>query len=307
MATFYAVRKGRNPGIYTTWDEANAEVKGFPKAEYKKFMSEADANAYMNNVTELSDTDDTSTIEAIPVDRNVDYDEMYRKAKDAIAYLSDNDLITPEQVSKISRHVDITIMSRKQCQDAMNARNGKPLPNSVVAYVDGSYNDATKNYGYGIYIEDGEKQRMLYGRGLCEADGRNVEGEVEAARKALQTLILNPSYKNITVYYDYAGVGGWADGWKSNKPYSIAYSRFVKSLRESHPDVNIEFKHVDAHTGVEGNEIVDKLAKIGCGLSLTSSEERLLGKYSHVDGYPTSFDLPECDPAKEYTLMGDYA
>jgi viroplasmin and RNaseH domain-containing protein len=28
-AGFYAVRVGRNPGIYTTWAEAEAQVKGF--------------------------------------------------------------------------------------------------------------------------------------------------------------------------------------------------------------------------------------------------------------------------------------
>ena len=34
---FYAVRKGRKPGIYSTWSECEAQVKGFPKAEYKSF------------------------------------------------------------------------------------------------------------------------------------------------------------------------------------------------------------------------------------------------------------------------------
>ena len=32
---FYAVKKGRKPGIYMSWDACKAQVMGFPKARYK--------------------------------------------------------------------------------------------------------------------------------------------------------------------------------------------------------------------------------------------------------------------------------
>ena len=44
---FYAVRKGRKPGIYSTWSECEAQVKGFPKAEYKSFRQRTDAESYL--------------------------------------------------------------------------------------------------------------------------------------------------------------------------------------------------------------------------------------------------------------------
>ena len=47
----YAVRKGRNPGIYNTWDECRAEVDGFAGAEYKSFADRADAEAYLGIVS----------------------------------------------------------------------------------------------------------------------------------------------------------------------------------------------------------------------------------------------------------------
>ncbi|RME73582.1 MAG: ribonuclease H [Chloroflexi bacterium] len=34
---YYVVWKGREPGIYTTWDECSAQVNGFPGAQYKAF------------------------------------------------------------------------------------------------------------------------------------------------------------------------------------------------------------------------------------------------------------------------------
>ena len=36
---YYAVRVGKVPGIYQTWDECKKNVHGFPAAEYKSFPS----------------------------------------------------------------------------------------------------------------------------------------------------------------------------------------------------------------------------------------------------------------------------
>jgi ribonuclease HI len=44
---FYAVRKGRITGIFNTWTECLQQVQGFSGAEYKKFMSLEEANAYL--------------------------------------------------------------------------------------------------------------------------------------------------------------------------------------------------------------------------------------------------------------------
>lgn len=44
---FYAVRKGKNPGIYGTWDECKSQVNGFAGAEYKSFKTQSEAKEYM--------------------------------------------------------------------------------------------------------------------------------------------------------------------------------------------------------------------------------------------------------------------
>ncbi len=46
--TFYAVKAGKIPGIYPTWSEAEAMVKGFSGAKYKKFKTMEDAENYMS-------------------------------------------------------------------------------------------------------------------------------------------------------------------------------------------------------------------------------------------------------------------
>ncbi|GFW59445.1 ribonuclease H1 [Trichonephila clavipes] len=43
---FYAVRCGRKPGVYMTWSECEAQVKGFPNAAYKKFPDRSSAENF---------------------------------------------------------------------------------------------------------------------------------------------------------------------------------------------------------------------------------------------------------------------
>ena len=48
---YYAVRSGREPGIYRTWEECKAQVDGYAKAQYKGFVSLEEAEAYMGFVS----------------------------------------------------------------------------------------------------------------------------------------------------------------------------------------------------------------------------------------------------------------
>ncbi|PLV56325.1 viroplasmin family protein [Thermotoga sp. SG1] len=51
---YYVVRKGRVPGIYESWKEAEKHVKGFPGAEYKSFEKIENAKAYLEGKDECS-------------------------------------------------------------------------------------------------------------------------------------------------------------------------------------------------------------------------------------------------------------
>lgn len=45
---FYAVKKGRKPGIYLTWPDAQKQVAGFSGAQFKSFATEQEASEYIN-------------------------------------------------------------------------------------------------------------------------------------------------------------------------------------------------------------------------------------------------------------------
>ena len=44
---FYAVYRGRTPGIYETWADCRDQIHGFPGSVFKKFVTHQTAVAYM--------------------------------------------------------------------------------------------------------------------------------------------------------------------------------------------------------------------------------------------------------------------
>lgn len=46
---YYAVRVGKKPGIYKTWDECKKQVHGFKGASYKKFSNLSDAENFISH------------------------------------------------------------------------------------------------------------------------------------------------------------------------------------------------------------------------------------------------------------------
>ena len=57
---FYAVRIGRAPGIYLSWEECKEQVNGFPSAAYKSFTNLKDAQAF------ISEGSDSLSYEKLP-------------------------------------------------------------------------------------------------------------------------------------------------------------------------------------------------------------------------------------------------
>lgn len=49
MSKFYAVKNGRNLGIYTSWAECEKNVKGFSGAVYKSFTKREEAETFISN------------------------------------------------------------------------------------------------------------------------------------------------------------------------------------------------------------------------------------------------------------------
>lgn len=58
---YYAVRKGLIPGIYTSWEECQQNINGYPGSEHKSFSTREEAEAFLNN-KDFSNEDTTKRI-----------------------------------------------------------------------------------------------------------------------------------------------------------------------------------------------------------------------------------------------------
>ncbi|MEG0308724.1 MAG: ribonuclease H family protein [Clostridium sp.] len=136
-------------------------------------------------------------------------------------------------------------------------------------YVDGSYNTATENYGYGVVVI--EKDTIIhasYGGGFAEeCNQRQVNGELRASIEAVEYAIEN-KYKEIVIFYDYEGVCQHATGtWERNTTLSKEYYEIINKLKRK-GDINIIFVKVDSHTNDLYNDVADELAKVGAGVNI---------------------------------------
>ena len=134
------------------------------------------------------------------------------------------------------------------------------------AYVDGSFNNKNKVYGYGGFLvnENGDEY-ILQGSGNDPslASMRNVAGEIMGSIAAIEKAI-ELGIMELTLYYDYAGIEKWATGeWQRNKDGTIRYNSFINDAKWA---LDINFVHVKGHSGVNGNERADMLAKQAVGL-----------------------------------------
>ena len=77
---FYAVKKGRNTGIFTTWEACKASVNGYSGAQYKSFSTVEEAEIYLNGETALQpDTSEEESCTAY-------VDGSFDQAKKAYSY-----------------------------------------------------------------------------------------------------------------------------------------------------------------------------------------------------------------------------
>lgn len=192
---YYAVKRGRNPGIYTSWEACLKEVKGFSNASYKSFKNKEDALSFM---------------EGRP--KNIEVDD-----------------------------------------------------DTIIAYVDGSYNLKEKIYGAGVvYIRKDEKEEEIYKTYMDDFyKHRNVAGEVKASELAIQRA-LEDKAKKLMIYHDYQGIVSWAnDEWKANNDLTKSYKDFVKKARSQ---LEIGFVKVKGHSNDKYNDWADRLAKKAAGV-----------------------------------------
>ena len=228
---YYAVRIGREPGIYLTWDDCKAQVDKFPGAIYKSFktMEEAEKFAGLKATVTEKVKSTTSTRATKILAKTTELKPIRSTAKVKVF----ENYIEPLEI-----------------KDNFD----------MIAFVDGSYEKFSKTYGSGIAVLDLEKDTVEEHKeaGIDKWDQWNIVGEVEASKYAIK-LAKEKGMKRLCIYHDLKNLSLWASGsWQAKNEYTQDYVRYVEDYSKY---VDITFVKVKGHSANRYNDIADRLAR----------------------------------------------
>lgn len=135
----------------------------------------------------------------------------------------------------------------------------------AIAYVDGSFDNETGEYGAGVaFFSDGEIKRISEkGSNPDAATMRNVSGEVMASMLAMREA-KSRGLTRLVIYHDYQGIADWCTGaWKTKKEGTRVYRDYYNQMRLE--GLDISFVKVSGHSGDKWNDEADRLARLAIG------------------------------------------
>lgn len=112
MSKYYAVKRGKKPGVYQTWSECQEQVKGYSGAEYKSFSTEAEANYY------LTGKKPERKVVTVSESKPILFDGLTKDQKEAYDYMlaGENVFLTGEAGTGKS-YVINTFLNEMEAQD----------------------------------------------------------------------------------------------------------------------------------------------------------------------------------------------
>ncbi len=231
MSGFYAVKVGRNPGIYRTWEQCRENVHKYPGATYKKFKNKEDAEKYMNG--------------------------------NNISVIEPNKLSSSDPFKILCPSPKRKRLSDGEKQRLIKKKMKTMEINRTVIYTDG----ACKNNGYnktkggiGVYFGDNDLRNVA---SVINGYVTNNRAELTAVIVALQICLnRNDNYIEIKTDSEYIvkGITEYISSWKERNWKNIKNIDLWTQLDELNNKLNVKWTHVSAHSGIHGNEMADHFA-----------------------------------------------
>lgn len=251
---FYAVKKGRTPGVYRTWDAAKKQVDGFPNAEFKSFSKVTDATDYLDwdqpTIKQVFQKDEDSLEQAIA---------KIQRASHAVKkkmQVPEHDKTHVAEIDGISSDYFATIYTDGGTRNTGNFKGGhvKATDKAAWAYLIEWYDNKQKQMAYDSNGEFGATNNKM-----------ELTALIEALKKLLQLgfnqqpllfvldsqYVLNPIIK------------GWLKNWKkrgwkkstSSEIANLACWQELDQLLERFTAAKFEW--TKGHANNRGNDFVD--------------------------------------------------
>ncbi|EHB17524.1 Ribonuclease H1 [Heterocephalus glaber] len=279
MGMFYAVRRGRRTGVFSTWKECRAQVDRFPAARFKKFATEDEAWAF---VTKSSSPDGS--------EGKKDTQESQVKASKRLwEPLEDSEDRGTEPSAKLSKQ-------NTEPAPPISRNTFSYMGDSIIVYTDGccsSNGRRRARAGIGVYW--GPSHPLNVGIRL---PGRqtNQRAEIHAACKAIEQARAQ-NISKLVLYTDSMftinGITSWVPGWKKNGWRTSTGKEVINKedfmrLEGLTRGMDIQWMHIPGHSGFTGNEEADRLAREGARQSEESgvAQDPGLGSQGCGDLWP---------------------
>ncbi|KAF2969861.1 hypothetical protein GQX73_g3677 [Xylaria multiplex] len=232
---FYAVAVGREPGIYTDWDEASLAIKGWKAPKYKKFVTREEA------------------VEFIRAHGNSEAQEW----------------LLNEGASPPSKKLK-TKASSEPGGDVV-----EDDPDVVRIFTDGSClsnGRAGAAAGVGVYFGEGDERNVSE---RLEGDVQsNQRAELTAVRRALELTIHDPKIRIFTdsryaIDCSSTWYNSWEkSGWKTATGKDVLHQDIIKSIglliqKRDKAGYKTLFQWVKGHSSNTGNIAADRFAVEG--------------------------------------------
>ncbi|XP_057322248.1 ribonuclease H1 isoform X1 [Microplitis mediator] len=298
---FYAVAKGRSPGIYQTWDDCKNQVNKFPGAVYKKFSSQAEAQSFIEersgpaskslkrsyssssgyssssssgSVSKYfkkdSSTDQNSTGTSTRINFKKSTSGSSSSSSSLTSFFKKTGFVSTTPLTCSSGNSSV-IPSRQYSSAEKNFSFNTDTEGRVDIFTDGACSsNGSKNAkaGIGVYFGDHHPANVSKPvEGRITNNSAEIEAVIEAAKVAKENGI-----NKIRINTDSAFLINcqtkWIKKWKargwttsSNKP--VLNKVELQKMDKVLSELDVEFNHVRGHKGIYGNEMADKLARAG--------------------------------------------
>ena len=242
---FYAVFKGRKPGVYQTWTQCVAQTRGFPGSRFKKFTG-PDAEPLAAHFAETGqEPDDKERNEVIKARARV-------QSTESIGSL-DAGFFAPAENTGYTGKID---------------RRLEPF----VVFTDGSVRRDEKTVQAGIGVWFGPSDRYNFGESFRLPNPTNNRCEVQAAIRAIERINERddiPQTQEVVIgsdsQYVIRAMTQWWNTWQQNnfKNNTVKNRGMLTRLHNLCQERPVSFYYTPGHVGIPGNEGADRLAATG--------------------------------------------
>lgn len=301
MSKYYAVLKGHQKGIYTSWPQCSAQVTGFSGALYKSFPTKLEALAYLHG-GQIPEHEKLKAETPLIGHRKID------AAQQAAVVIQQQIILEQGLANLMKSNLDIVI-------DRATHQTGEPfnygelkLPmvpkgkyetydrtilnthhRQVVIYIDGSKRPTVNHRGSGAYCRFNHQdycQSVPFTAEIGQRYGINPEDFDKLSSPTMEYLafahacwsllqlrlpinddgslrIPNPRLRLVFVM-DYDGVKHFTEGtWQPKEDYIMKIRNFcVQVIRQlKERGVDVQLFWTPGHKGMLGNELADIMAK----------------------------------------------